>query len=217
MSHSLNHLKSINTDIKYTVFGYIRECETKLCLHTNIPIMVSYICLSYYFHGEYFDKCSNDIVISNSTNTITKKEGHNSNNSINNIVSAWCNTTYGKLWIESDIDQIAKWTLKLNHCGINTFIGLMSKDNRINSNCSTSKDKPYYAVFHAGSTDYNDNTCVYNNNMVTFKNGDIMIFILNTQKRCISIQKNNDVQFCIYENIQKNINQHIGWFVVICV
>ena len=52
---TLKQLKFVNKQYKYTVFGYIREKENELLLH-NIPSIISYLSLTYYFHGEYFDK-----------------------------------------------------------------------------------------------------------------------------------------------------------------
>ena len=60
---TLKELKKIPLKIRSAVFGYMRQTEKQLYLST-VPIMVYYLCLGYYFHGEYFEKAGNDLQIS---------------------------------------------------------------------------------------------------------------------------------------------------------
>ncbi len=132
MSHALKKIKSIDNGNKFTVFGYIREMEQELHLYSNIPAMISHLCLLYYFIDEYFDKCCDQITISDNGKTITKHDCDNS----------WKNSSYGNVWIESKTKQIVKWTIKFNGCGISTYFGLVSTDNRLNENFSSEDDSP---------------------------------------------------------------------------
>ena len=64
---TLKELKSIAKPPRYTAFGYIRDMEKQLKL-SNVPIMINYLCLGYYFHGEYFEKCGDDLMITSKQN-----------------------------------------------------------------------------------------------------------------------------------------------------
>ena len=55
-------LQSIPNVTKYAVFGYVRKMERKLSL-LNIPQMIHYLILGYYFHGEYFEKSGDEQAI----------------------------------------------------------------------------------------------------------------------------------------------------------
>ena len=126
---TLKKLKQIDNRFKYAVFGYVRSMEPQLS-HYNVPVLISYICLSYYYHNEYFAKKGDNVELSNNNMTVNK------------LNVGWNNTTYGNIWIESDIDQIAKWTFKLSSNG--AWISILSKDNRINKDCLQSTDEPIY-------------------------------------------------------------------------
>eukprot|EP01084_Bolivina_argentea_P045645 84023_1 len=120
MSEWFKRLKHIDMRSKYTVFGHIREMENKLSLFSNIPVLISYISLSYYNHGEYFHKSglNKDMIVSEDKMTVTNSTGCDDSN--------YKHTTYGYTWIESTCDKIAKWTFKA--CG-NAWICFVSKDN----------------------------------------------------------------------------------------
>ena len=52
MSFSLEELKKIPITIQYEVFGFMRNCENETNL--NIPNLITYICLSFYYINEHF-------------------------------------------------------------------------------------------------------------------------------------------------------------------
>ena len=132
--------KSIKKDTRFTVFGYVRQNENKLSLYCNIPSMISYLCLSYYHHGEYFEKAGDDIQISNDKMTATKvTQEYN-----------WDNTAYGKTWIDSSVDQIVEWKFKINILEKSIYICLVSKDNRLNRDCNTRDDTPNFGIANHG-------------------------------------------------------------------
>ena len=62
---------------------------------------IIYLCILYYFHAEYFERCSKDIQISDDKMTITKIKNPDS----------W-NRYFAKLWIDSISECIV---LKFNH------------------------------------------------------------------------------------------------------
>ena len=140
MTACLKQVKSIKKETQFTVFGYVRQNENKMALFCNIPSMICYLCLSYYYHGEYFEKAGDDLQISNDKMTITK---------VSNKVN-WLNTAYGKTWIDSNIDQIAEWKFKMNKLENYICICLVSKDNRLNEDCSIGDDAPNFGFCDYG-------------------------------------------------------------------
>ena len=142
----MNQLKHIQDSIKYTVFGYVRSYEPTLKLidgNKQIPVLISYLCLTYYYHGESFIKSVDDIKISANKMSITKISS----------ISRYNNTSYGTIWIPSiGKPVIAKWSLFINNINHehttsvgNIWIAIVSKDNRPNSDCSTDNDRPNYS------------------------------------------------------------------------
>ena len=104
MTTSLKKIKSIKKEIQFTVFGYMRQSENELSLFCNITEGIYYICLAYYYLGEYFEKAGDDIRISDDQMTITKMKSN----------ACWKNTSYGNIWIDSWIHQIVEWRFKIN-------------------------------------------------------------------------------------------------------
>eukprot|EP01084_Bolivina_argentea_P082191 148821_1 len=146
MSESLKRLKQIDTRTKSTVFGYIREMENTLSLFSNVPVLISYISLSYYNHGEYFHKSGSHkgMIVSEDKMTVTNCTGIKDEN--------YDHTTYGYTWIDSTCNKIAKWKFKA--CG-NAWICFVSKDNCEDGNCLNDTDEPNY-----GFTDCANNMCL---------------------------------------------------------
>ena len=105
MSTMFKKLSTIDTKIKDSVFGYIRSMKSKLFLD-NIAALICYICLNYYYHGEYFAKYGQQVKLSKNNMTITK---------IQKLDGIYCfdNTTYGNTWIDTSIPLIATWRLKM--------------------------------------------------------------------------------------------------------
>ena len=142
MSSSLKQLKLIKQDTKFIVVGYVRQNENKLSLFCNVPSMIPYLCLLYYFHGEYFEKVGDDINISKDKRTITK------------VVESlkFKNTSYGQIWIDPKVPQIAKWKFM-----INKMLGPAQEliFNRLNEDCNHRLyecDYPNYAFDTNGAT-----------------------------------------------------------------
>ena len=91
----------------------------------NVPKMLMYLCLAFYFHGECFNKCGYDLQISKDKMTIYKIFNNNNHE----------NRAFGKCWISAVCNKIAKWTFKINHIGefSSIKIGLVTNDNNTNS------------------------------------------------------------------------------------
>ena len=215
MAAFLKRLKSIKQDTKLTVFGYVRQNENKLSLFCNVPAMVSYLCLSYFFHGEYFEQAGDDIQISNDKMTITKISNTND----------WYNTSYGKKWIDSAIPQIVEWKFKINEMvdGYSIFLCLVSKDNRSNDDCNRKDDYPNYGFSANGRAAVNSQRAYKSTNWKIglsekdyhYHEGDVISMILNTKSRVINFQKQGGEEVTVIGNI--TINKDIKYKMAISI
>ncbi len=95
---SLKRLKSADKRFKYSVFGYIREYEEDKPV--NVPIMINYICLSYYLLTEKFTKHGDEMVLNESNETVTKTD------------YSYNNTVYGGIIIDGEDDSIIEYEWK---------------------------------------------------------------------------------------------------------
>lgn len=90
--------KDENTQFKHSVFGYIRRYEKRNKTIT-IPIMIKYICLSYYLFDEKFTKHADHLIINDTQNIVTN---HN---------DAY-NTVYGNVKIDIKDKSILEYSWK---------------------------------------------------------------------------------------------------------
>ena len=207
MSTLLKQLKSIKQDTKLTVFGYVRQNENNLSLFCNVPSMISYLCLSYYFHGEYFEKGGDDIQISDDKMTITKKTSTQKN---------WNNTSYGKTWIDSSIPQIVEWKFKIHtmrQANMSIFISLVSCDNRLNEDCNEQVNKcdypnygfsAYRSITIRQKTGDIANRIVYRKNGIYLHEGDVLSMILDTKEKAIYAETEGKCKVNLISNITIN-------------
>ena len=71
MSTLLKRLKALNIIEKLTVFGFVREMQNESSW--NIPMVIFYLCLSYFFEPECFEKCGKGMEISKDGLTLHNK------------------------------------------------------------------------------------------------------------------------------------------------
>ena len=135
MSTVFKKLKTVDMSIKDSVFGYIRSMQTELRI-CNIPALISYIALNYYYHNEYFAKFGEQVKLANNNMTVTKMKQSSDKD-------YYENTTYGNTWIDSNIEQIATWTLKMPTSDF--CLAMISKDDKIDGWLSE-HDAPYYGL-----------------------------------------------------------------------
>ena len=101
---TLKKLKHISNRYKFTVLGYIRKKQQELSL-SNIPTMMCYLCLQFYFHGENFAKCTGNIELSQDKTLATALEDE---------ASFFQQNVYAKSWISAVSNCVASWTFKIN-------------------------------------------------------------------------------------------------------
>ena len=196
----------INDRCKNIVFGYIKKMETKLGLYQNIPPLIIHLCVMFYFPGEYIEKCTQDLAISNNNMTITKIDKD----------FAWNNKAFGKIWIDSTSNSISKWVIKinsikdfLNPSWAHIFVGIVSNDQDTNATfCSDGNDvsdSPLYLFRANGQHHCIENYNQYKEKILNEKFGtnDQILLTLNMIERKIFLKINQRKQKCIFENIVK--------------
>ena len=202
---TLKRLKFVNDRYKLTVFGYIHENE-KILSVSNIPSMIGYLCLLYYFHGEYFEKSSNNIEKSNDKLTITRNRGSQN----------WNCFAFGKVWIDSMIKCVAKWKFKINYIDDDSsyfhrahiIIHLISKEGDFDR-VGDMKYAPYYKINGNGFVLKKEISDTFTTNEMTlsvskFRINDEIVLILDTVKGTISLKRNDEEIQCVFKNIDRN-------------
>ena len=195
MGLKLKQLKQINNKTRNSVFGYVRRIEKNNKLSSAIPDMISYLCLQYYSHGEYFKKSDKNIKITNERMTIERKVRY---------AGFADSSAFGKMLIDSNMNQIVQWTLKINLMGINNegdacfTIGITSNAKIWHKGTKGAA----YAFKDTGNTIYKYDGEVTEIDKIDYdkiKHNDEIILTLNTKKREIRYKKKNHyASFGIY-------------------
>ena len=189
MPLSLKRMKRINTKTKFAVFGFLRESEQKLSL-LIIPTMIYYLCLAYYYQGEYFERCTNGMEISTDKLTVT----HEYNRAFGRIYDV---RTICHQWVDSIKEQVVKWKLKINQKGKLMLIQIRSNDN-----VEQRFPVPSYGFYNFCNTITYDRSSKKLNFGIEFDTGDIVTVALNTKERTIGVIKNGDKICIIWKNIK---------------
>ena len=84
---------------KYLVPGYVREINID-----NVPMVVCYMCAAYYFHGEYFTKAGDGMVMEDNQMSVSHL-----------FLATFSTRAYGNLWIESTFPGITRWSFKFHY------------------------------------------------------------------------------------------------------
>ena len=200
MALRLKELKKINDTHKFTVFGYAKRVQKESSL--TIPLMINYLCLAYYFHGEYFEKCGNNLEISNGAVTLTKI-GKSRN---------WRDTAYGKIWIKSNMKQVASWKFRIDKIPdydeflADLYIYFVSHATRMNDDCAAFADRPFYGFDNKGASDASGIAGVEPkcDGIPEFNQGDIIIISLDTSQAIIQVKIRDEDAQIIYRNIYIN-------------
>ena len=203
---SLKLLKSLDNLSKKLVFGYVRKVEKEFNI-SAVPLLILYKILGYFYLYEYFEKCGDDLNISDHKMTVTKiseVDGH-----------SWAdNNAYGSLWFKSKGNEIATWKFKINKMGDENheiYFALVSKDIRLNKDAYNSKDKPMYSLSNEGEDmpfygegDYHFPEFTLEN---VSNDGDEVSIRLNTKNRSIKWQigKENEYEM-LFSGIEQEDN-----------
>ena len=182
MSLALSDLKKINNKHQFLVFGFIRNQQNNLSL-SIIPPIISYLCLGFYYHGNYFSKYpTENIKASDDGMTITcYNESYDQG-----IDKYYYNMAYTKIWIESMSDKIAKWKIRINKCVERILFRIVSVEENIGITTS-----PYGFTNRGAAYSYGKGKFIPRDKL-RFEQGDIVTIILNTKDASIATERNGD-------------------------
>eukprot|EP01084_Bolivina_argentea_P107699 192546_1 len=178
MQVDYDKLKNIENETKYLVFGFLRISSDLLDL--NMPDLIIFTCLSFYYISEYFAKPGTNIEISCDGAKITKIcSGH------------WENVTYGNKEITSRSKGIYKWYLKMIKCRWHIVVGISA---------STASDASFwsgdkYGYWSTGNKISKNGNCDYG---ACVRDNDIVCMELDMQ----SSQGQNTLTFYVDDESQ---------------
>ena len=143
-------LNKIDNKIQFTVFGYLRYLQKELIkfhnndnitIFNNVPSLINYTCLSYYYNPPYFGQISKHYKKTGQFDDIITKTGD----------GGWNSSAYGFEWIKYDINKIIEWKFlykrsKDGATGIS--IGIITNKHHQNTELSYSG---YYAYTYNNS------------------------------------------------------------------
>ena len=109
MSVDLKKLANINKEIKYAVYGYIREhkplfASKEYNIFNNIPDLIPSVCILYADHHERFESIGDNVVYVNEDKTAIKKQKPGKNP---------VEHCYGSVVVSGKSNYICKWELKM--------------------------------------------------------------------------------------------------------
>ena len=195
MSLRLKKLKEISNKYKFTVFGYIRSIENESLL--NIPPIICYLCLGYYFHQDYFVSCDKYIKISEDKLTVTQVDSREFGSSSKNVGEsrqvAFCHAR-----IKSDIPQIVGWKFKITKT---CTAGPWWRD-RLGFCIRSADGITNECEFGSGYTRTSGAAREVERASIKFGNGDILTVLLHTKNALIGVKKNDDDIKTIWDQIK---------------
>ena len=178
MMSSLQRVKEIDQMSADLVLGYIKNAESLLQLQ-NVPLLVSYRILLFYYLKEYFAKSGKGMEISQDKLMIIKRNG-----------AGWINTTYLKRWIDSESKKILRWKFKIQKCqlfGGGLCFGVISKKNLMKSQFT--RNNKYY---HCNSSFCGS---AASGKSSEFGEGDYVTYTLDLINKTISVKINNEKEW----------------------
>ena len=211
-------LKSIGNDTKYLVFAFIHECELlfdKDNSYYNIPDLVGYICLAYYYISEYFTVYGDHITYDALTNTVendSKLWSEIQKSLDEDDLDPWNKTqphqtAYGNVCIDVDNNAISVyiWTFKIICCDTSICIGIESSNKRFASYDFTDVDRDavdanvrFFAHGEGNGWTSLKRFPVEKGDDIEFVDGDIIKFTLNMKFKEIIIVKESENEKITY-------------------
>ena len=192
MTSSLQKVKEIDQMSADLVLGYIKNEESLLQLQ-NVPLLVSYRILLFYYLKEYFAKCGKGMEISQDKLMIIKRNG-----------AGWINTTYLNRWIDSESGKVLRWKFKIEKCqqfGGGLCFGVTSNKNLMESQFASSNKYHCNSSFCGSSASGKSSK---------FGEGDYVTYTLDLINKTFSVKINNEKECILYKNIRCGVQILFG-------
>ena len=197
MESEFEWAKIVSHRIKCIVFGFARAVEKSLSSldesYENIPKLVLYMILHYYYHKEYFSEYSAHILANNTKTTLSLKAFNDSK-----VCSA-----FGNDIIEFTGKYIYKWRIYirlLQHAS--SYIGIgFCQSNKLQHNHCFSESDTIHSLAYFDSDQVEISGQEYNfNGMDGYDHNDIIEMEINTKKKTLLFYKNDRAQNIIELN-----------------
>ena len=193
-----NKLNEIDQRSKLIVYGFLRNMyqktsPTKHKLHNNVPELVYYICICYYYIPEYFTKHGSNLHLNTEQNLVVYSSTiHDDNNYKNDM-----NTVYGNIEISydsnSDINEYI-WIFEIISCSETISIGIDSSNKEfIDDAFYDCGYGPCYAheFFYRYMNIIDDHTSDGSHGHKILEVGDKIKMILNVENKTLKYYTNN--------------------------
>ena len=191
MAFDLSLLKQVPQRTQDCVFGFIRKAQKILPTNSayyNIPSLVSYLCINYYFQREYFDRIEDGLILNESKD----------------VVSLECDLTdfpdvlaVGKYVIDLTYDKpsthyLYRWEFEVFNQGKDTEIEFEGKIGIIVPKAGYEQYQHWY--WYEGSVEHPDGAHVYEE----YGFGDKIKMEVNTMDNTLCFWLNDDTKgYCL--------------------
>ena len=187
MSAFLKQLVNIEKKTKYTVYGWVRELEKALKL-SNIPDLVTAVCILYLGDNETFEIVSASLKLSDDKKVITK---------CRDDTMDYC--AYGCIKISSTSDVICRWNIKLNHMDRYLRVGVSSQCDILKYKMLMTNLTGYNYFYDNDGSRYNGETWSYG--LKRSLPNDVVSVYLDLTKKEVAFYVNDQKQDIICPDI----------------
>ena len=198
-------LKTVNQTDEFSqkvIFDYIRQVE-RINLFCNVPIIIQFICLLYYYIPEFFTKYNESRIKLDDSKKIMSYYWY-----IDTTTTS-PNTVYGNIQINNNYHSKYIWTIKILSCNEDPIlIGIDSSNKEyINNNFSFAHvDVTHYAFRISNGQcllSSKDDISVYCDYQI--KNGDIIQMELNSKDKNLKLNINDIDKGIAFNKIDLNV------------
>ena len=182
----------------FSIWLYKKKKSSKYSNSTqNIPELIVFVCLAYYYESKIFEIAHYSLVISGDNNNIIEKTSGGYN---------WNCSAYGAEWMQSNTNNIYKWTVKNIFGDRNVQFGIVSNYPHLAINKCYNSEHSYSYFFHQSLRQNGkpipSSIRAKANAKFGCASSETIIFILNFKDSTITINKNNESDV-IFKQIKK--------------
>ena len=193
MALSIQEMHEIPQEIQDIVFGWIKQTKQEIfpsAYQYEIPPLINYVILLYYYHGEYFSKHGSNLLC-NDTKDVIK------------LIRMDDCSAYGNIMINNKYHKIYQWKFKIIEGSRGICIGIDSSNKlHINERFQNGDDMaPQFYGYGSNGRRYEPDDC----NVLTvwtkeayYKTGDTVKMICNTMHQTLEFWVNS--KLCVTWN-----------------